>query len=240
MERRRSKIMTDVFIEQVILSSSEEEGQNSGRKFLERLVHNQGIYELNTPGRIGARSEEPIQKLMQYTYTEHDTLKYLNCRDITINKQTKETCCFSSLSAAYELLGDKKAHKVIHDNIDESLKKNPFNFAMYLLRNKDMNIQVKKYGWMQHKILEERSPWPTICQLLGDDGSINHCITTMGDFVFESNSDHVKDLSKETLNWCVSTDKEKCNFLGVVRAMRFSHAKPRKEWKLWQPVTSID
>jgi len=137
-------------------------------------------------------------------------------------------------------LGDKKAHKVIHENIDESLKRNPFNFAMYLLRTKEMNIQVEKYGWMQHKILVDRSPWPTICQLLGDDGSINHCITTMGDFVFETNSDHVKDLSKETLNWCVSTDSEKCNFLGVVRAMRFSHARPRKEWKLWQPVLSID
>ena len=58
---RRHRVMTDVFIDQVILSSSAEEGQNCGRKFLERLVENQGIYELNTPGRFGARAEGPRQ-----------------------------------------------------------------------------------------------------------------------------------------------------------------------------------
>ena len=165
---------------------------------------------------------------MQYIYKEEDTLKYLPCKDIQIKKQTKETCCFSSLSTAYKVLGYTKAYQVIHDNIDESLTKNSFNFAIFLLRNRELNIQVEKYGWMQHDIMSNQSPWPTICQLLGYDGCINHC--TMGDFVFESNSDHPRDLSKETLNWCVSTgtDKEKCIFVGVVHAMRFSHIKPRK------------
>ena len=237
---RFQKEMTDIFIDQVLLSSSARKGQVCGKSYVRRLVQNKGHFRVATAGRMGVPLVEPLQRLMQYSYKAEDAIKYIPVEQIHIEKQTKETCCFSSLCAAYKLLGDKEAYKVIHANIDESLTKDPFNFAMYLLRNSRLNICVEKFGWMQHDILEDKSRWPTMCQLLADDGTVNHCITTMGDFMFESNSDHPKEISKEFLDWCVSTDEEKCRYMGVVRAMRFWHQKPRSEWKLHVPVEIMD
>ena len=224
--------MTNVFIEQVLLCSKAENGEVDGRAYLKRLIKKPGRYRTVNAGRLATPTSDPIRTLSTYRYMSGKEMKEVPIDEIRIEKQTKQTCAFSSLAAAYSAVNDVMAKEVIQRNIDNSLVKDPFQFATDLLRTGKLNIDVQSFGWMRLDPMLDRSEWPTMCQLLGDDGTVNHCVTLMGEFIFESNTDKPMDINRENLDWCVSTDKVKCRFLGVIKAVRFSHKKKKKEWKL--------
>jgi hypothetical protein len=61
--------------------------------------------------------------------------------------------------------------------------------------------------------------------LLGDDYSQNHAITVVKDWILDSNSDFAMKLTKENLDWSVSTATESVGFVKVVKAIRFVQYK---------------
>jgi hypothetical protein len=72
-----------------------------------------------------------------------------------------------------------------------------------------MNHCVKGYEcWLLQNVnvLHERTLWPTLCILQGTGGSINHAITTVENFIFESNCSHALTLNIDNLNWCCNMD----------------------------------
>ena len=44
--------------------------------------------------------------------------------------------------------------------------------------------------------------YPVLCNLLAKDGSTNHCVTIVDNFIFDSNRQHAMTLNKQNLDWC--------------------------------------
>ena len=62
--------------------------------------------------------------------------------------------------------------------------------------------------------------------LEGNDGSKSHAIATVQNLIFDSNCDCAMDLSKENLDWCVSSDHVDCQFVGVHWGLILFHSCP--------------
>jgi len=103
--------------------------------------------------------------------------------------------------------------------------KNRRSFAAWV-----MNHCVKGYECrlLQNvNVLHERALWPLLCILQGTDGSINHAITTVENFIFESNCSHALTLNIDNLNWCCNTDMSSdIKFDRVPFAYRFVKHRP--------------
>jgi hypothetical protein len=98
-------------------------------------------------------------------------------------------------------------------------------FAAYV-----MNFCVKGYQtrvYTELDILTDKSMWPTLCILKGNDNSTNHAVTIVEDFIFDSNNHYALPLTVTSLDWCVSGDDgEEVKFLSVPFAYRFYKHNP--------------
>ena len=76
-------------------------------------------------------------------------------------------------------------------------------------------------------MLEDRSKYPTLCVLKGEDGSCYHCVCTVDEWVFESNLKKARRITPEFLNWCVSSETLSTKFVGVLWSIRLCPSTPR-------------
>ena len=65
-------------------------------------------------------------------------------------------------------------------------------------------------------LLADVSDFPTVAILWATDGGIEHAVTVVGNWVFDSNLDRALPLSKGALDWCCVSE-----YKGVYWAMRF-------------------
>ena len=68
--------------------------------------------------------------------------------------------------------------------------------------------------------LSEISNYVTLIVPQGKDGSCRHAVATVGRWAFESNQRYAQILSKDFLDWCVSTDEEDVEYTSTFYAMR--------------------
>ena len=71
--------------------------------------------------------------------------------------------------------------------------------------------------------------------LCGSDGSVNHAVTVVGTWVFDSNVAYAQPLTLPLLDWCCSTDTVRADFVQVHYAMLFYPTSSRlicKEWNV--------
>jgi hypothetical protein len=92
------------------------------------------------------------------------------------------------------------------------------------------NTEIKGYHIQriqEFDILVDRCMWPTLCILKGSDGSVNHAVTVVDNYIFESNCPHAIQLSKENLDWCCSTEvSPDVTYVRVEDSYRFVKQKP--------------
>jgi hypothetical protein len=86
-------------------------------------------------------------------------------------------------------------------------------FAAYTVNQNILGYKVNKIP--NFNILEYRSMWPTLCVLESTFDISIHAITTVENFIFDSNLTAAIDLSKESLDWCCSTNLSKGQFKRV-------------------------
>ena len=79
---------------------------------------------------------------------------------------------------------DKKYHML-------PLKTKNKNNMQYVNKNDDDIVMLKYY-----------QRYPVLCNLLAKDGSTNHCVTIVDNFIFDSNRQHAMTLNKQNLDWC--------------------------------------
>ena len=94
-----------------------------------------------------------------------------------------------------------------------------------------MNFCVKGYNaklLTNLDVLNDRTMWPTLCILKGDDNSTNHAVTIVEDYIFDSNNSYALPLNESTLNWCCSGDtaESEVKFVSVPFAYRFYVQNP--------------
>ena len=142
-------------------------------------------------------------------------------------------CAFASLSSALWFINDVDAYKTIFSNMGQSLEQDPFALAMALTSTRNLKYTPKMYTYGQSDILQERSPFVTLAQLMASDGCSLHCVATVGNALFDANANTILELTQENLDWCCSTDKENSKYVGVLRACRFIHENPRPLWRTY-------
>jgi len=155
-------------------------------------------------------------------------------RSYRIQPYGENSCVVNSLLNAFHYINDWEARDILKNEIATSLSYSSYKcfakgrreFAAYLV-----NFKVKGYvtSYMkQFDILNNRSIWPTLCILKGSDESVNHAVTIVEDYIFDSNCPYALQLTRENLDWCCNADDETCNitYVNVMFGYRFIRKSP--------------
>ena len=140
------------------------------------------------------------------------------------------TCVISSAASAVHAFGDERAAAMLAAHSQESIK--------HADRMDYLNHTVAKElkGWKVSGALTgdvaalfdalvTKSPYPTCIRIQGSDGSTSHCITTLGDWIFDSNETHALPLCPESLDRCTTCEMRKAAFVGCVKVLRLEPSK---------------
>ena len=72
-----------------------------------------------------------------------------------------------------------------------------------------------------YDVLQPR-PHPTCIQIRCSDGQVDHCVTTVGDWIFDSNLRYGLPLCQESFDFCAG---DGATFVGCVRVFTFVPSK---------------
>jgi hypothetical protein len=192
--------------------------------------HNNELIELlkkakdncNNWGEIDAGASKSLLEL-------HDRVEGGTPANYRVQPFGENSCIMTSFHYINDWEGRNQLLRKISVSINYSKysakAKNRRSFAAWV-----MNHCVKGYECrlLQNvNVLHERALWPLLCILQGTDGSINHAITTVENFIFESNCSHALTLNIDNLNWCCNTDMSSdIKFDRVPFAYRFVKHRP--------------
>ena len=79
-------------------------------------------------------------------------------------------------------------------------------------------------------VLTDVSKFPTVLKLEADDGGIQHAVTIVGKLLFDSNCPYALPFSKESLDYCCSTDEKAGYFSKIFRGYRFMEPGAREKY----------
>jgi len=142
------------------------------------------------------------------------------------------SCVFNSIMNAFHYINDYRARDEIFEKMAISLDYTKMStvsysrssFAAYIVNQNLLGYKVIKIP--NFNILEDRSMWPTLCVLESTSEISIHAITTVENFIFDSNLTAAVDLNKENLDWCCSTNLNNGRFKKAQVAYRFIKLKP--------------
>jgi hypothetical protein len=154
-------------------------------------------------------------------------------KSFRIQPPGENSCIFNSLVNALHYINDYEARDLVLVELNKSLEyveyrdvaKTRRAFAAYV-----MNYCVKGYTaklLTNLNVLTDRTMWPTLCILKGDDNSTNHAVTIVENYIFDSNNSYALPLNESTLDWCCSGDTGAAvKFVCVPLAYRFHRHNP--------------
>jgi hypothetical protein len=147
----------------------------------------------------------------------------------------ERSCVFNSLINALHYINDYAGRDQLLNYLPTSLnyeKMSMFSHSRAAFAAQIMNKEVTGYQIQTMKnfdILQNRSMWPTLCVLRGSDSSINHAVTVVENYIFDSNRSCAMNLTKSNLDWCCSDFSGKQQFVAIHTAYRFNKIKPKPE-----------
>jgi hypothetical protein len=71
---------------------------------------------------------------------------------------------------------------------------------------------------LEYDPVTQTSPFPTLLQLMGKDGGVQHAVTTVDNWIFDSVEKHAIPLTRQNLGRCCGTE---LGFDRVYAAFRF-------------------
>ena len=154
-------------------------------------------------------------------------------------QKTFNRCCFRCLESAFDSINHNSAANSISMRIEESLKSevdNCINFDNDILKNKKINVgearvnyTLIKYKKMrEYKILENISENVTLVQLMDSLGNVNHAISFVRNWVFDSNYEKSLILNRASLDMIrtPSVGEEQADkFESVFTAARYIYSR---------------
>ena len=167
-------------------------------------------------------------------------------KSFRIQPSGENSCVFNSLVNALHYINDYRGRDEVVDKLRQSLDYSEYrsvaktrrSFAAYV-----MNFCVKGYNatlLTNLDVLKDRSMWPTLCILKGNDGSTNHAVTIVENYIFDSNNTYALPLNESTLNWCCCGDEGlEVKFVSVPFAYRFLRHKPPPQLVLRQGMKNV-
>jgi hypothetical protein len=167
--------------------------------------------------------------------TSFDSFDKGNTRPVSFRVQPhwEYSCVFNSIMNAFHYINDYQARNEIFENMAVSLDYTKMSavchsrssFAAYIVNHNLQGYKVIKLRG-DFDILQDRSMWPTLCVLESSSNVIMHAITTVENYIFDSNLSTAIELTRDNLDWCCSSDFTKGEFKRVHAAYRFFKPKP--------------
>ena len=149
-------------------------------------------------------------------------------------------CVFCSLASGLFSYGDIIAANIFKSKLPESLKADDrMQFAADVATNRGrkkgeqrVHLEIERFTEKdQYNPLTDVSPFPSLLRLRDKLDGLSHCVTTVGNYIFDSNVPFALPLDLDALNECC-TDKDLpkgCNgYNGVYEAIRFRPTQKNK------------
>ena len=133
---------------------------------------------------------------------------------IKYHQKSYNRCCLSSLALAFHFIGDDRSVPAIVNRIEESLTlqtekfRNRIHFATAIMTNiskikGEYNLRNNLKVWQKNDafgILNKVSEYVTLVHLMGSLGNLNHAISIVGYWIFDSNYKELLCLTQESLD----------------------------------------
>ena len=118
-----------------------------------------------------------------------------------------------------------KGFKLLANQISQNKHKicnapNPWLIIDPIVRDKIRWMACKQIKNGLFDPFRDTNEWPTILVLEGEDGSRNHAVTKVGEWIFDSNLPFAVKLSRLFFDWCVSTPEVKGKYKNVHFALQ--------------------
>ena len=197
-----------------------------------------------TPMFLSSLMERPNRKtcipvgsvsLMQTHELTQQVVCNASSPPLVLQQMHRDTCVMSSLASAFKYFGDLKSFDIVRRNVQaSSIAIDRMQFAVDTICTPELNYRYQRYKQGQLLPLSDLSPFPTLACLCNTDGGVAHCITIVGNIIFDSNTTAPMPLTADSLDWCCSskTDRGTAKFAFVYEGLRFLHRKPRVDWKV--------
>lgn len=147
---------------------------------------------------------------------------------------SKAYCLFYAMASALHFVGYKHVAAQLVSTAQGQGVKGDFKATVRTIVCQNLKyLQPHSYKQGQYNPFENISIYPAFLILQGEDGSINHAVATVGPWIFDANLRRALYLSRESLDWCVSTSTKKEKFKNVYYAMHFKE-HPNKNKKQYR------
>ena len=129
---------------------------------------------------------------------------------IRFRQHDNKTCVFKSMACALHYLDKHNAANALSTLAVHTERKHGKGLINYLYETMEAHVPEIADGqkWNTSKKLEKFdvmaniSKYPTLLQLLGTDGGIQHAVTTVDNWIFDSAEEYALALTLENLNKC--------------------------------------
>ena len=158
---------------------------------------------------------------------------------IKYQQRDQSTCCFASLASAFHAIGDQSVELAVSSRIQTSLEVVPSEYPTRMDYAKDvmnshkstrshgeprLKYRVEEYTvWDNYDLFQNVSNHVTLVQMQDTSGSLSHCISVAGKWLFDANVERTMPMTYENLD-VACTDpgqEEKSQFVKVYRALKF-------------------
>jgi hypothetical protein len=178
------------------------------------------------------------------TFSTYPTVKY--------RQNGQFSCLFSSAASGLYYFGFDRSASAVADVASKysSDQKDGFHNWGRLIEVIQKNCKVLQPRRIQTKSerqwdqglhigydpLQDFCHYPIVLQLQDADGGIQHAVTIVEDWIFDSNNRHALPRTRAALNWCCSTDEVRSTYAGVYRGIVLNSTVDGKDEKppLWK------
>jgi hypothetical protein len=150
------------------------------------------------------------------------------------------TCLFSSFASAMHYVGLEDVAAVVaadaakySANSEEGT--NNWKALLKIMETKCGWLEPRKLYGSGFEILEDISEYPTLVALEAEDGGTQHAITVVGKIIFDSNCARGLPLTKDSLDYCCSSDEVVGAYKKVYKGYRFLEPEGKKK-KVWRKL----
>ena len=141
--------------------------------------------------------------------------------EVKFQQGKADTCVFSGAASALQYVGDSRGATALSEMIPASAKRLDPMECLYDAIRDQTAWDVRGISEATYDVLQPRAD-PTCIQIKCSDGQVDHCVTTVGHWVFDANRQYALPLCQDSFDQCAG---ESATFFGCVRVFAFVPSK---------------
>ena len=146
---------------------------------------------------------------------------HLGRPEVKFQQGKADTCVFSGAASALQYVGDSKGATALSKMITTSAKCLDPMGELWSVVTDQTAWDVEGISEATYDVLQPRVD-PTCIQIKCSDGQVDHCVTTVGHWIFDANRQYALPLCQHSFDQCAG---EGATFVGCVRVFAFVPSK---------------